>query len=54
MSKKKNPDKYFFRSSHNIPVRRMDVILYDVAAKMCKFDVTSVCTKIVRSENSSV
>ena len=47
-------DKYFFKSSHNVPVRKTDVILYDVAAKMCQFDVTSVCTNIVRSVNSSV
>ena len=33
-------DKYFFKSSHNVPVRKTDVILYDVAAKMCQFDVT--------------
>ena len=26
-------DKYFFKSSHNVPVRKTDVILYDVAAK---------------------
>ena len=39
MNKKKN-DKYFFKSSHNVPVRKTDVILYDVAAKMCQFDVT--------------
>ena len=45
-------DKYFFKSSHNVPVRKTDVILYDVAAKMCQFDVTSVCTNIVRSVNS--
>ena len=47
-------DKYFFKSSHNGPGRKTDVILYDVAAKMCQFDVTSVCTNIVRSVNSSV
>ena len=47
-------DKYFFKSSHNGPVRKTDVILYDVAAKMCQFDVTSVCTNIVQSVNSSV
>ena len=35
-------DKYFFKSSHNVPVRKPDVILYDVAAKMCQLDVTSV------------
>ena len=45
-------DKYFSKSSHNVPVRETDVILYDVAAKMCQFDVTSVCTNIVRSVNS--
>ena len=39
---KKTPDKYFFTSSLNVPVRETDVILYDVAAKMCQFDVTSV------------
>ena len=37
MSKK---DKYFLKSSHNFPVRKTDVILYDVVAKMCQFDVT--------------
>ena len=48
-------DKYFFKSSHNVPVRKTDVIrIYDVAAKMCQFDVMSVCTNIVRSVNSSV
>ena len=47
-------DKYFFKSSHNVPVSKTDVILYDVAAKMCQFDVTSVSTNIVRSVNSSV
>ena len=47
-------DKYFFKSSHNVPVRKNDVILYDVAARMCQFDVTLVCTNIVRSVNSSV
>ena len=47
-------DKYLFKSSHNVPVRKTDVILYDVAAKMCQFDVTSVCTNIVRSVKSSV
>ena len=47
-------DKYFFKSSNNDPVRKTDVILYDVAAKMCQFDVTSVCTNIVRNVNSSV
>ena len=31
MSKKKNPDKYFFMSSHNVPVRKTDVILYDMS-----------------------
>ena len=51
MSKK---DKYFFKSSHNVPVRKADVILYDVAAKIFQFDVTSVCTNIVRSVKSSV
>ena len=30
-------DNYFFKSSHNVPVRKTDVILYDVAAKMCQF-----------------
>ena len=25
-------DKYFFKSSHSVPVRKNDVILYDVAA----------------------
>ena len=35
-------------------MRKTDVILYDVAAKMCQFDVTSVCTNIVLSVNSSV
>ena len=53
MSQKKN-DKYFFKSSQNVPVRKTDVILYDVVAKMCQFDVMSVCTNIVRSVNSSV
>ena len=47
-------DKYFFKSSHNVLVRKTDVILYDVAAKMCQFDGTSVCTNIVRSVNNSV
>ena len=47
-------DKYFFKSNHNVPVGKTDVILYDVAAKMCHFDVTSVCTNNVRSVNSSV
>ena len=47
-------DKYFFKSSHNAPVHKTDVILYDVAAKMCQFDGTSVCTNIVRSVNNSV
>ena len=42
-------EKYFFKSGHNVPVRKTGVILYDVAAKMCQFDVTSVCTNIVRS-----
>ena len=42
-------DKYFFKSSHNVPARKTDVILYDVAAKICQFDVTSICTNTVRS-----
>ena len=46
-------DKYFFKSNHNVPVRKAGVILYDIAAKMCKFDVT-LCTNIMRSVNSSV
>ena len=45
--------KYFFKSSHNVPVRKTDVILYDVAARMCQFDVTLVCSNMVRSVNSS-
>ena len=30
------------KTSHNVPVRKTDVILYDVAAKMCQFDVVSM------------
>ena len=45
-------EKYFFKSSHNVPARKTDVILYDVAAKICQFDVTSICTNTVRSVNA--
>ena len=35
-------------------MRKTDVILYDAAAKICQFDVTSVCTNIVWNVTSSV
>ena len=41
--------KYFFKSSPNVPARKTDVILYDVAANICQFDVTPICTNIARS-----
>ena len=47
-------DKYFFKSSQNVQVRKTDVILYDVAAKMCQFDVTSVYANIVQNVISSI
>ena len=47
-------DKSLFKSSRNVSVRKTDVILYGVAAKICQFDVSPVCTNIVRSINSSV
>ena len=42
-------DKYFIKSSHNVPARKTDVLLYDVVAKIAQFDVTSFFTNIVRS-----
>ena len=42
-------DKCFFKSSHNVLAPKTDVILHDVAAKICQFDVTSICINTVRS-----
>ena len=42
-------DKCFIKSSRNVTASKTNVILYDVAAKICQFDVTSICTNTVRS-----
>ena len=35
-------------------MRKIDVIPYDVAAKMCQFDITSVCTNIENKDSTHV
>ena len=41
--------RQIFLQVHNVPVHKTDVILYDVAATICQFDVTAICTNTVRS-----